>query len=88
MKKLSEGRPNIYDLITNGKIDIIVNSPVGKDSVNDDSYLRKAAIKARVPYYTTIAAAKAAVEGIHYVKKHSSSEVESLQDYHAEITDK
>ena len=88
VKKLSEGRPNIYDLITNGKIDIIVNSPVGKDSVNDDSYLRKAAIKARVPYYTTIAAAKAAVEGIHYVKKHSSSEVESLQDYHAEITDK
>ena len=50
--------------------------------------LRKAAIKARVPYYTTIAAAKAAVEGIHYIKTHSSSEVESLQDYHAEITDK
>ena len=65
-----------------------MNSPVGKDSVHDDSYLRKAAIKARVPYYTTIAAAKAAVEGIHYIKTHSSSEVESLQDYHAEITDK
>ena len=88
VKKLYEGRPNILDLITNGKIDIVVNSPVGKDSVHDDSYLRKAAIKARVPYYTTIAAAKAAVEGIHYIKTHSSSEVESLQDYHAEITDK
>ena len=88
VKKLYEGRPNILDLITNGKIDIVVNSPVGKDSVHDDSYLRKAAIKARVPYYTTISAAKAAVEGIHYIKTHSSSEVESLQDYHAEITDK
>ena len=88
VKKLYEGRPNILDLITNGKIDIVVNSPVGKDSVHDDSYLRKAAIKARVPYYTTIAVAKAAVEGIHYIKTHSSSEVESLQDYHAEITDK
>ena len=41
VNKLSEGRPNILDLITNGNIDIIVNSPVGKDSVNDDSYLRK-----------------------------------------------
>ncbi len=45
VKKLYEGRPNILDLITNGKIDLIVNSPVGKDSVHDDSYLRKAAIK-------------------------------------------
>ena len=60
VNKLSEGRPNILDLITNGNIDIIVNSPVGKDSVNDDSYLRKGAIKAKIPYYTTIAAAKAA----------------------------
>lgn len=88
VKKLYEGRPNILDLTTNGKIDIIVNSPVGKDSIHDDSYLRKAAIKARIPYYTTIAAAKAAVEGIQHIKNHDSSEVESLQDYHKEITDK
>ena len=49
VKKLSEGRPNILDLITNGKIQLIVNTPVGKDSANDDSYLRKAAIKERSP---------------------------------------
>ena len=88
VKKLYEGRPNILDLITNGKIDIVVNSPVGKDSVHDDSYLRKAAIKARIPYYTTIAAAKAAAEGIHYIKKHGSSEVQSIQELHSEIRDK
>ena len=88
VNKLYEGRPNILDLITNGKIDIVVNSPVGKDSVHDDSYLRKAAIKARIPYYTTIAAARAAAEGIRYIKKHGSSEVESLQSLHSEIKDK
>ena len=90
VNKLSEGRPNILDLITNGNIDIIVNSPVGKDSVNDDSYLRKSAIKAKIPYYTTIAAAKAAAEGIAYVKAHQdqNEEVNSLQGLHAQISDK
>ena len=88
VKKLYEGRPNILDLITNGQIDIVVNSPVGKDSVHDDSYLRKAAIKARIPYYTTIAAARAAAEGIRDIRKHGSSEVESLQALHSEIKDK
>jgi len=87
VNKLSEGRPNIKDLITNGKIDLIINSPVGKDSVNDDSYLRKAAIKAKVPYMTTVAAAKATADGIHYLKKHGSSEVKSLQELHSEIHD-
>ena len=88
VNKLSEGRPNIKDLITNGKIQLIINSPVGKDSVNDDSYLRKAAIKAKVPYMTTVAAAKATADGIHYLKKHGSSEVKSLQELHSEIHDK
>lgn len=89
VNKLSEGhRPNILDLITNGDIDLIVNSPIGKDSVHDDSYLRKAAIKAKVPYMTTIAAAKATAEGIAYLKKHGSSEVKSLQELHSEIRDK
>ena len=59
VKKLYEGRPNIKDMITNGDIDLIVNTPVGKECVNDDSYLRKAAIKAQVPYMTTMAAARA-----------------------------
>ncbi len=87
VKKLHEGRPNILDLITNDKIDLIINSPVGKDSVHDDSYLRKAAIKAKVPYMTTIAAAKATIKGILYVQKHGNGEVKSLQQIHSEITD-
>ena len=88
VKKLYEGRPNVADMITNGEIQLIVNSPVGKDSVNDDSYLRKAAIKAKVPYITTIAAARATVEGIHYVKSHKGSELKSLQELHSEIREK
>jgi len=88
VNKLYEGRPNVSDMITNGEIQLIVNSPVGKDSVNDDSYLRKAAIKAKVPYMTTIAAAKATADGIHYVKSHEAGEVKSLQELHSEIHDK
>jgi carbamoyl-phosphate synthase large subunit len=88
VKKLYEGRPNILDMITNGDIDLIINSPVGKDSVHDDSYLRKAAIKAKVPYMTTIAAAKATADGIHYVKTHATGDIKSLQTLHSEIKDK
>ena len=88
VKKLYEGRPNITDMITNGDIQLIINSPVGKDSVHDDSYLRKAAIKAKVPYFTTVAAAIACAEGIHYVKTHGQSPLKSLQELHAEIKDK
>jgi len=87
IKKLYEGRPNILDAITNGEIDIIVNSPVGKDSVNDDSYLRKAAVKARIPYMTTIAAAKAAIEGIAAIKAGGDSAICSLQERHSTITE-
>ena len=86
VKKLYEGRPNILDMITNGDIQLIINSPIGKGSVHDDSYLRKAAIKGKIPYMTTIAAAKATADGIHYVKTHESSEVKSLQLLHSEIT--
>ncbi len=85
VKKLCEGRPNIYDMITNGEIHMIVNTPAGKDCITDDSYLRKAAIKAKVPYMTTLAAAKAAADGIHYVKNHAEGEIKSLQEYHSEI---
>ena len=88
VNKLYEGRPNILDLITNGDIDLIVNTPIGKESVHDDSYLRKAAIKERVPYMTTIAAARATAKGILYVQKHGDSDVKSLQQLHSEIKDK
>lgn len=88
VKKLYEGRPNVLDLITNGKIDLIVNSPVGKDSVHDDSYLRKAAIKGRIPYMTTIAGARATAKGILYVQKNGNADVKSLQQLHSEVKEK
>ena len=89
VKKLYEGRPNISDMITNGDIQLIVNTPRDKKSdFHDDSYLRKAAIKAKIPYMTTIAAAKATAEGIHCIKNNISNEIQSLQTWHSEIKDK
>lgn len=85
VKKLYEGRPNVLDMITNGKIDLIINSPVGADSVHDDSYLRKAAIKGKIPYMTTIAAAKATAEGILQIKQNGNGEIRSLQSLHKSI---
>ena len=88
VKKLYEGRPNVADMIANGEIQLIVNTPIGKYSAHDDSYLRKAAIKAKVSYITTVAAARVAAEGIHYVKTHKGSELKSLQELHREICHK
>ena len=88
VNKLQEGRPNILDLITNGKIDMVVNTPGGKESGWDDSYLRKGAIRKKVPYMTTMAAARATASGIKAIKKRGSSEVRSLQELHAMIHDK
>ena len=88
VKKLYEGRPNILDMITNGQIQLIINSPAGKESRHDDSYLRKAAIKGKIPYMTTMAAARATAKGIRYVKEHGQGEVKSLQQLHGEIHDK
>ena len=86
--KIDEGRPNILDAITNKKIDLIINTPIDKKSAADDSYIRKAAIKNRVPYITTMAAAKSTVEGISAVKRAGSLGVKSLQEFHKEISDK
>ncbi len=87
IKKLYEGRPNILDSIANGEIDLILNTPSGKDSAYDDSYLRKAAIKNKIPYMTTIAAARAAAEGIGYIQRNGDSEVRSLQEIHSLISE-
>lgn len=88
VNKIDEGRPNILDLIANNDIDLIINSPVGKASITDDSYMRKAAIKARIPYITTIAGAKAASEGIMYVNSNPDADIHSLQEWHSLITEK
>ena len=87
VKKLKEGRPNMMDMILNGEVDLIVNTPIGSERKDDDSYLRKAAIKKKVPYMTTIAAARASISGIKSIKERGNSEVKSLQELHAEIKD-
>ena len=86
VKKMQEGRPNVYDAIANGKVQLIINTPSGKESRFDDSYIRKAAVKGRIPYMTTMAAAIATTEGIRKVKeKGGKLGVKSLQQFHSEI---
>ena len=84
VNKMQEGRPNIADAIANGQVQLIVNTPSNKEEKRfDDSYVRKAAIKAKVPYMTTMAAAKATAEGILAVKESGGMGVLSLQEIHA-----
>jgi len=83
VKKLHEGRPNISDAIKNGEIQLIINTPVGRSSQYDDSYIRMQAIQHKVPYVTTIAAAVASVEGIRAVRAGESAP-KALQDYYSE----
>ena len=82
--KMHEGRPNIADAITNHELQLVINTPAGKESITDDSYIRKTAIKYKVPYITTLAAAAAAATGIEESRK-GSEDVTSLQEYHAGI---
>lgn len=85
INKMYEGRPNIYDAITNREVQLVINTPVGNDSEYDDSYVRKAAIKTKTPYMTTMAAAKAAAKGIKAVKHDQNVGVKSLQELHGRI---
>ncbi len=87
IKKLYEGRPNIADSILNKEIQLVVNTPVGKQSQYDDSYIRKTAIKQKIPYITTITAALASVRGIEaYRETHlKEDKMKSLQNYHSDI---
>jgi carbamoyl-phosphate synthase large subunit len=82
--KLHEGRPNIVDALMNGEIQLVINTPSGKLSKHDDSYIRKTAIKYKVPYMTTLAEANAAAKGIA-AYRHGKTSVRSLQSYHAKI---
>ena len=84
--KVHEGRPNIVDAIKNGEINLVINTPAGKLSEYDDSYIRKAAIKFKVPYITTTSAALAATRGIKD-RQNDKYHVKSLQEYHSEITE-
>jgi len=82
--KMHEGRPNIVDAIKNGEIQLVINTPAGRLSKYDDSYIRKAAIKYKIPYITTTAAAVAAVKGITAFRQ-GHGRAKSLQSYHKEI---
>ncbi len=84
-KKLHEGRPNLLDALHNREVQLIINTPAGKEAVTDDSYIRKAAVRYRIPYITTAVAAVAAAEGIHAARTESST-AKSLQEYHRQIT--
>ena len=86
VNKLTEGRPNIIDEMTNGKIDLVLNTPSGRESRNDDSYIRKTAIKYKIPYMTTVDAGRVTAEGINFVKNNGGkSDVCSIQEWHKKI---
>jgi carbamoyl-phosphate synthase large subunit len=82
--KVYEGRPNIVDAIKNNEIHLVINTPSGKLSQFDDSYIRKEAIRHKIPYITTLAAAVATAKGIEAFRR-GGEEVCSLQQYHADI---
>jgi len=84
--KVHQGRPNIVDAIKNKEIDLVINTPAGRLSEYDDSYIRKNAIRYKVPYITTTSAALSATEGIK-ARQNGEYKVKSLQEYHAEIED-
>lgn len=84
--KVHQGRPNIVDAIKNREIDLVVNTPAGRLSEYDDSYIRKNAIKYKIPYITTTSAALAATKGIKE-RQNGAYQVRSLQEYHAAIGD-
>ncbi|MBE0504521.1 MAG: carbamoyl-phosphate synthase large subunit [Desulfuromonadales bacterium] len=84
IQKMHEGRPNIADAIKNNEIQLVINTPSGRLSLHDDSYIRKAAIKHKVPYITTTAAAIASAKGIASCSE-EQSQLMSLQEYHATL---
>ena len=79
--KVHEGRPNIEDMIRSGDVQLVINTPIGRQAVHDDKYLRRAALDYSVPILTTIAGARAAVEGIKALQDQSIS-IYALQDIH------
>jgi carbamoyl-phosphate synthase large subunit len=81
--KVKEGRPNVVDLIKGDRIQLIVNTPAGQDPYFDEKAIRRAAVLARIPTITTLAAARAAIEGIEAIQQGTKT-VYALQNLHAE----
>jgi carbamoyl-phosphate synthase large subunit len=80
--KVEEGRPNVVDLIKGDRIQLIINTPRGQDTIFDEKAIRRAAVLARIPTITTIAAAQAAAEGIAAMQKRHTT-VYALQQLHS-----
>ena len=78
---MNEGRPNIVDLVKTGKVDLIINTPLGRESFYDEKSIRRAAIRYNVPCITTLSAATAAVRGLH-AQREGELEIAALQDLH------
>jgi len=85
LPKLGEGRPNIIDFIKDGKVDLIINTPAGKATKEDEAKIRSNAVLYSVPLITTIAGAQASVNGIETLIKKSEMSVKSIQEYHRQI---
>ncbi len=85
IKKVSEGRPNIVDLVKNDEIDLIVNTPTGKISKDDAYSIRQTAVRYRIPIVTTISAAKAAMRGILEIRNRKEISVLPIQEYHKKV---
>jgi carbamoyl-phosphate synthase large subunit len=79
--KINEGRPHVADLIKNGEIDLVINTPLGAQSKADSYYIRRTALIYDIPYVTTLAAAKAVAHAILHLTEEELS-VRSLQEYH------
>ncbi|MDO4558167.1 MAG: ATP-grasp domain-containing protein, partial [Planctomycetia bacterium] len=84
VNKIGEGRPNILDSLVNGEVQLLINTPLGKSEVKDDAEIRRTAIRRKIPYMTTIAAAIAAVKGIAAIQS-DSAPLRSLQEYHERL---
>ena len=79
MYKVNEGRPNIVDLVKTGKVDLLINTPLGRESFYDEKSIRRAAIRYNIPCITTLSAASAAARGIRAMVGHGA-EVAAVQD--------
>ena len=84
--KVHEGRPNIEDIIRSGDVQLVINTPIGRQAAHDDRYLRRAALDYSVPTLTTLAGARAAVEAIQALQTRTTV-IHALQDVHQPLTD-
>ncbi|MBM3699774.1 MAG: carbamoyl-phosphate synthase large subunit [Actinobacteria bacterium] len=79
--KISEGRPNVLDMIKNNEVDLIINTPEGSNARSDGYYLRTAAVMQNIPSITTLSAASALIQGIKELKYRTKINVKCIQDY-------